>query len=244
VLEAALVSGAYLLGAVPFGLLIGRAHGIDIRTQGSRNIGATNVGRVVGRKWGILCLLLDILKGLVPTVCATLLLHTPIRSPLPLLGERLGEGALTSALNSHHSPQQQLIVLLVAVAAVLGHVFPIYLRFRGGKGVATTIGVTLGVWPYYTFAMLAALIAYLAVRYATGKVSAGSITLAIVFPAAFVIYTRVTDLALGEHWPLLAVAFLLAGVIIVRHRENIRRLLHGEEMGVVERGPQTPSQTP
>ncbi len=90
--EASLVIGAYLLGAVPFGVLIGRAHGVDIRTQGSRNIGATNVGRVVGRKWGLLCLLLDILKGLVPTVCATLLLRAPVSTPLPLSGERPGEG--------------------------------------------------------------------------------------------------------------------------------------------------------
>ena len=219
-LEAALVSGAYLLGAVPFGLLIGRLHGIDIRTQGSRNIGATNVGRVVGRKWGILCLSLDILKGLVPTVCASLLLR------------------------AHRNPQQQLIVLLVAVAAVLGHVFPIYLRFRGGKGVATTIGVTLGVYPYYTYAMLAALVAYFLVRYATGKVSAGSITLAVVFPAAFIIHAWVTGLALVEHWPLLVVAILLALVIIVRHRENIARLVRREEMGVAGGGSNPPRGRP
>jgi glycerol-3-phosphate acyltransferase PlsY len=148
------------------------------------------------------------------------------------LGERLGEGALTIAFTSHHSPQQQFIVLLVAVAAVLGHVFPIYLRFRGGKGVATTIGVTLGVYPYYTYAMLAALVAYFLVRYVTGKVSAGSVTLAVVFPAAFIVHAWVTGLALAEHWPLLVVAILLALVIIVRHRENIRRLIRGEEIGV------------
>jgi len=243
-IETLLVSGAYLLGAVPFGVLIGLAHGVDIRTQGSRNIGATNVGRVVGRKWGIFCLVLDILKGLGPTVCASLLLRTPIRPPLPLLGERLGEGALTIAFASHHSPQQQSIVLLVAVAAVLGHVFPIYLRFRGGKGVATTIGVTLGVYPYYTYAMLAALVAYFLVRYATGKVSAGSITLAIVFPAAFIVHAWVTGLALAEHWPLLVVAILLALVIIVRHRENIARLVRREEMGIAGGGSNPPSPKP
>ena len=114
-IPSALVIGAYLLGAIPFGLLIGRARGVDVRTQGSRNIGATNVGRVLGRKWGYLCLALDILKGFVPTLSAALLLR----------GDRA-------------DPRQQLLVLLVAVAAVLGHVFPVYLGFRGGKGVATS----------------------------------------------------------------------------------------------------------
>jgi acyl phosphate:glycerol-3-phosphate acyltransferase len=203
------ICGAYLLGAVPCGLLIGWSHGVDVRTQGSRNIGATNVGRVVGRKWGLLCLALDILKGLVPTLSASL-----------MLGVRSGD------------PQQQLVVLLVAVAAVLGHVFPIYLRFRGGKGVATTIGVALGIWPYYTIAMGIALAAYALVRFGTGLVSAGSLALAIVFPVGFFAYTRICGLSLADHWPLQAVSALLGLVILVRHRENIRRLVRGEEMGV------------
>lgn len=203
---ALLVIGAYLLGAIPFGLLIGLAHGVDVRTQGSRNIGATNVGRVVGRKWGYLCLALDILKGLVPTLSASLLLH-------------VGRAEL----------QQQLALLAVALAAVLGHVFPIYLRFRGGKGVATTIGVALGIWPHFTVAMLVALVAYALLRYATGMVSVGSLTLAVAFPAAFYAYTRIRHFALADCWPLQAVAVLLGLMIIVRHRENIRRLLRGEE---------------
>jgi len=197
------------LGAIPFGLLIGRARGVDVRTQGSRNIGATNVGRVLGRKWGYLCLALDILKGFIPTLCATLVLRA----------ERA-------------DPRQQLLVLLVAVAAVLGHVFPVYLGFRGGKGVATTIGVALGIWPYFSIAMAAALVAYALVRFTTGTVSAGSITLAVVFPLALLVYLRWRGLSLADHWPLQAVAVLLGLVIIVRHHENIRRLLGGHELGV------------
>ena len=204
-----LILGAYLLGAVPFGLLIGMARGVDVRTQGSRNIGATNVGRVVGRKWGYLCLLLDILKGLAPTLVASTWLA--------------GRG---------DDPWRQMLLLLVAVAAVLGHVFPIYLGFRGGKGVATTVGVALGIWPYYTIAMAVALAAYALARFATGIVSVGSLALALVFPVAFFVCTRLTGLVLADHWPLQAVAVLLGLVIIVRHRENIQRLLRGREMSV------------
>ncbi len=197
---------AYLLGAVPFGVLIGRAHGVDIRTRGSQNIGATNVGRVLGRKWGYLCLALDILKGFLPTLAASL-----------VLAGRYG------------GTQRQGLVLFVALAAVLGHVFPVYLRFRGGKGVATTVGVALGIWPEYTVAMGSAVLAYAAVRFTTGRVSVGSLTIATVFPLAFFIYSRLAGHATGESWPLQVVSIVLGLVIIVRHRDNIRRLLRGEE---------------
>jgi glycerol-3-phosphate acyltransferase PlsY len=200
------ILGSYLLGAVPFGLLIGRMHGVDIRTQGSRNIGATNVGRVIGRKWGYICLLLDVLKGFGPALAVSL-----------WLGGGLAD------------PADQGIVLLVALAAVLGHVFPVYLGFRGGKGVATTVGVALGVWPHYTIAMGIALGAYAIARFSSGMVSIGSLTLAVVFPVGFYVYLRVAGLALADYWPLQAVAVVLGLLIVVRHRENIRRLLSGEE---------------
>lgn len=209
---------AYLLGAIPFGLLIGRAHGIDIRTRGSRNIGATNVGRVIGRKWGYLCLVLDILKGFGPTLCAAL-----------ILGPR------------SVGPERHLSVLLVALAAVLGHVFPIYLGFRGGKGVATTVGVALGVWPHYTIAMGISLLAYGLARLATGLVSVGSLALAIVFPLAVLVYAKITGLRFAAQWPLLAAALLLGLMIIIRHRDNIRRLLGGQETTMEAVGTELPS---
>jgi acyl phosphate:glycerol-3-phosphate acyltransferase len=213
-LPVILILGAYLLGAVPFGLLIGLARGVDIRTQGSRNIGATNAGRVLGRKWGYVCLILDVLKGFTPALVACRLLLQP-----------------------HPDPRDQLLVLAVAVAAVLGHVFPVYLGFRGGKGVATTVGVALGIWPYYTLAMAVALLAYAIARFTTGLVSFGSLTLAITFPVAVFTYNRVIGAALTDHWPLQAVSILLGLVIIVRHRENIRRLLRGEELRVAREKP-------
>lgn len=204
---AAIVAGAYLLGSIPFGLLIGLCRGIDIRQHGSRNIGATNVGRVLGRPWGLLTLACDVLKGLAPTLLTGWLV---IRGQVsqPLLG----------------------LWLLVGLAAILGHVFPAYLGFRGGKGVATTIGVGLGIYPYYTLSIIAALAAYAAFRYGTGFVSAGSIALAAAFPlavGAYIYFDR--HLSIGDAWPLLAGAVLIGALIIVRHQANIRRLAGGTE---------------
>jgi len=204
------ILGAYLLGSVPFGLLIGLAHGVDIRVHGSRNIGATNAGRVLGKKWGYLCLTLDILKGLAPTLAASfILIEKPVDSSMLVAW------------------------IAVGVAAVLGHVFPLYLNFSGGKGVATTIGVALGIFPYYTVAMAAALVLYAIVRFSTGMVSLGSLTLATAFPVAFFVYVKFDSrLTLHELWPLAGVAVLLGALIIVRHKSNIARLLRGEEKRV------------
>lgn len=209
-----LAIGAYLLGAIPFGVLIGRARGVDILAAGSKNIGATNVGRVIGRKWGLFCLLLDILKGLIPSLAAFFVL---VREPV------------------------QAAVLLqwlaVGVAAVLGHNFSIFLGFRGGKGVATTIGVALGIYPYFTVAMAAAIVAYAIVRFSTGWVSLGSLTIATVFPIAFYAYVLISERAsLAECWPLQIAAVLLGLLIILRHRANIARLLRGEESRVTRQG--------
>jgi glycerol-3-phosphate acyltransferase PlsY len=127
--------------------------------------------------------------------------------------------------------------MLVGVAAVLGHVFPVYLRFRGGKGVATTIGVALGIFPYFTIAMAVALLGYALVRFSSGHVSAGSLTLAVLFPVAVATHLRLDPgLSLGEYWPLLTVSILLGLLIIVRHTSNILRLLRGEEQDLSNPG--------
>ena len=207
---ALFIIGAYLLGAVPFGLLIGLARGVDIRQHGSRNIGATNAGRVLGRGWGFLCLALDILKGLAPTLAASFVLVRRPTDPAMLLGW-----------------------IGVGLAAVLGHVFPIYLRFRGGKGVATTIGVALGIFPYYTIAMAAALVLYAVVRFSSGMVSLGSLTIAVAFPTAFFVFVGLDPaLSVYDTWPLGCVCVLLGLLIVLRHSGNIARLLKGEESKV------------
>lgn len=201
------ILAAYLIGAIPFGLLIGLARGVDIRQQGSKNIGATNTGRVLGKKWGYLCLALDLLKGLVPVVAASQW----------LVPQASTAGAMT-------------VWLAVGLAAILGHVFPVYLGFRGGKGVATTIGVGAGIFPYFTVAIVAALIAYAAVRYGTGYVSLGSIALAVTFPVAVWAYAAfVAKLSNETIVPLVVVAAAIGAIILLRHRENISRLLAGTE---------------
>ncbi|MDT8304213.1 MAG: glycerol-3-phosphate acyltransferase, partial [Sedimentisphaerales bacterium] len=132
------VIGAYLLGSIPFGLLIAKAHGKDLRSIGSGNIGATNVSRALGRKWAYVCFALDVLKGMVPMLA------------IMFIAEPAGVVML-------------LLWLLVGCSAVLGHIFPIYLKFKGGKGVATSFGIALGLWPYYTIGALFALATWVAV---------------------------------------------------------------------------------
>ena len=208
-----LVLLAYLLGSIPFGLLIGRARGIDVRKHGSGNIGATNVKRVVGRTWGHLCLVLDILKGFIPTIVAWRMIVP--ESPDASAGLRW---------------------ILVGLATVLGHTFPIYLKFRGGKGVSTTIGVALGIFPYFTVAMIAALLGYAIARLATGVVAAGSLALAVVFPIAVFVYLKLDGVPLNHAWPMITVSIVLGLLIIVRHHSNIMRLLSGQEDRVGESG--------
>src|SRR6187551_1962512 len=123
----ALIPVAYLIGCVPFGLIVGLARGVDPRKGGSGNIGATNLGRLLGGKFFVLVFTLDLLKGLLPTALAASLLHGR---------------ALTTV--------DFILWLLVGFAAILGHMFSIFLGFKGGKGVATSCGVLLGVFPYYT----------------------------------------------------------------------------------------------
>jgi len=200
-----LVFLAYLFGSVPFGLIIARANGVDIRTVGSGNIGATNVARVVGKKWGYLCFGLDCVKGLLPMLIA------------PMLIDTLTVGTLS-------------MWLAVGCASVLGHVFPVFLKFRGGKGVATSMGVVLGLYPYLTIPGLISfalwLIALLIWRY----VSLASLLATAAFPltltAAIVIdkQWRFTEL-----WPLLIVAVVIPALVMIRHVENIKRLLEGSE---------------
>lgn len=133
---------AYLVGSIPFGPIIARLHGKDLRSIGSGNTGATNLARACGRKWGYTCFALDVLKGLIPMVAA----KAAATRLLELDSATLGPGFLAWWL-------------AVGAAAILGHVFPIYLKFKGGKGVSTSFGVGLGLWPYFTVCAGIALLA-------------------------------------------------------------------------------------
>ena len=215
----------YLLGSIPFGLLIGRAQGVDVRTQGSGNIGSTNVSRLLGRKWGSVCFILDVAKGLAPTLGAGLYL-------------RGDEVAFQIGLLM---PIGQWAVLMVGAGCILGHMFSVFLGFRGGKGVATSLGVVLGIWPYFTMTAVFVLAIWTAVWGAWRYVSLASITAAAAFPVGFVILIWwIESWELGSLGTLFGFSCVMAALVIFRHRSNISRLLAGtENRGGKKKGNQT-----
>jgi glycerol-3-phosphate acyltransferase PlsY len=203
--------GAYLVGSVPWGVLLARSQGVDLRRVGSGNVGATNVSRALGRRWGYLCFLLDLAKGFVPVVLAGWLL-----------------GAIGSAVPS---ALQQLAWLLAGSACILGHVFSLFLRFRGGKGVATSLGVVLGMVPYFTWPGLGAFGVWIVAVLISRYVSLASIVAAGAFLALLAGFNLLAGGVdrLVALWPMELFAAVMAGLVIVRHRSNIRRLLDGTE---------------
>jgi glycerol-3-phosphate acyltransferase PlsY len=186
--ETLLLICAYLLGSVPTGLLLARALGVNIRETGSGNIGATNVYRTMGRKVGILTLVGDCLKGLIPVLAAKWL-------GLP-----------------------DLWIAGIGLAAFLGHVYTIFLGFKGGKGVATALGVFLGTAP---LSVLLALAVFALVLYKWRYVSLASITAAAFIPALV--------WGTGGKPETILMTLAIAGIVILRHRENISRLSDGTE---------------
>jgi glycerol-3-phosphate acyltransferase PlsY len=180
---------SFFLGSIPFGYVIGKLKGVDVRKHGSGNIGATNVSRVLGKKWGAFVLFLDALKGAVPVLIVKL-------SGYPLEYQ-----------------------VLAGFLAILGHCFSPFMKFRGGKGVATGLGVFLVVSPLVT--LIAALI-FFAVFFTTRYVSLSSIIAALSFPVIFKV--------LKSSSPSVSLLlFLTAFTVVAKHHQNIKRLLKGEE---------------
>ncbi len=180
---------AYLLGSVPCGVVIARlAGGPDPREAGSGNIGATNVGRTLGRKWGVVTLLADALKGYVPTVLAVSVLHGP------------------------------WAVVAVGLAAYLGHLYPLFLGLRGGKGVATGLGVFLALAPG---SVLWAAVVFGVVLKLGRMVSLASLAAAAALPLATAFF--------GRPLAVVALAVVVAGFTVARHQANIDRILDGVE---------------
>lgn len=215
---AAWFVAAYLIGAVPFGYLVARAKGTDIRKHGSGNAGATNVGRVLGRRWGVLVFLLDAGKGAATTLTATWLVA---RSQA---GAPDGPAAAWG--------QADLVLLGTSLCCLVGNVAPVFLRFRGGKGVATSLGIILGIYPYLTLPGVVAFVVWAIVVKLSGYVSLGSIVAAAVMPPAFVLFAYVFSWGVWRHYPLLALCILAAVMVLFRHRANIGRLLAGKESKV------------
>jgi len=205
------IIAAYLLGSIPFGLIIARAYGKDLRSIGSGNIGATNVARALGKRWAYLCFGLDMLKGLLPMLLAKLVLGTAESSEIS-------------------TPFQFWLWLAVGCAAILGHIFPVYLRFKGGKGVATSLGVALGLWPYFTICAVAALVVWVPMVLIWRYVSLASIAASIAFPIVLTLAVSLIQAwNFADLWPLLIAAIAIPLMVVIRHLENIKRLLGGTE---------------
>jgi glycerol-3-phosphate acyltransferase PlsY len=226
---------AFLLGSIPFGLLIAKAKGINIREHGSGNIGATNVLRVVGKKYGVSCLLLDAFKGFVPVMLAVNLIQ--------IEGKPIGffhiDGLAHFALFLPASEQfnGQLIHVLTALAAVLGHNYSPWVGFKGGKGIATSAGALLALMPAGV-ALLAMvwLLVFLISRYVSlaSIVAAASLPLITHYGARF--HHLHNDPAQATLWqagtwnkPLFFFSLTLAVLAIWKHRPNIQRLREGTE---------------
>ena len=195
------LAGAYILGSIPSAVWIGKAlYGIDVREYGSGNAGATNTFRVLGKKAGIPVLLLDILKGFLALQIAN--------------------------VAGNYLPGTQQFInfkLALGIAALLGHIFPVFAGFRGGKGVATLLGILIGVQP---MAALICTVIFLVVLFLSGYVSLSSISAALAYP--FIIM-----LVLNETIPTVNMfAMAVAILVLITHQKNIERLLRGSESKV------------
>jgi glycerol-3-phosphate acyltransferase PlsY len=186
--EIILILFGYLLGSVPTGFILGSMAGVDVRKAGSGNVGATNVARVAGKRQGILTLIGDTAKGVVPVILAL----------------QMGANLTTT--------------VMAGAAAFVGHLYPVFLKFRGGKGVATALGVFVALAPV---AALVLIVMFIAIALSSRIVSVGSIATAMAAPLILWLFS----------YPPIVVgmAVFIAAAITLRHRSNIQRLLNGTE---------------
>lgn len=218
VIIAASVLAAYLIGSLPTSYIIARSvKGIDIRTAGSGNAGATNVLRTVGRLPAVITLAIDVVKGVIPVTLLVALTYPAVANTV----------------------RKDLYVGIMALAVVSGHIWPVFLKFRGGKGVATTLGVAIAVTP---LALIPSFLVWLTVFMASKYVSLASIVALLTFPVA------VTLISYSFYTVVFAV--IICAIGIYKHKDNVTRLLKGEEhktvLGKKRTGinpqPQPPSQ--
>ena len=214
---AALV--AFACGSIPFGPIVARLRGIDLRTVGSGNIGATNVGRALGWKWGVLVYVLDAIKGAAPVLAA---------------------GAMAGILGKpadQVAPADMWWWLLMPITAVLGHIFSPFVGFKGGKGVATGSGAMLAVWPTLTGPLLVAIGLWAVLLAATRYMSVASMAAAISIPLTVAAAAAIRtgdgtpdgELPIRHALPAIIVTGGVAMLVVWKHRPNIERLLAGKE---------------
>ena len=189
------ILGAYLVGGIPFGFIIGKIRGVDVRTVGSKNIGATNVFRTVGKGWGLLAFLFDMLKGLLPTLAAKV-----------------------------YMPELDWLALVIGVTCVVGHMLTPYMKFKGGKGVATAFGMLIGLIP----ALVGVAFALFVVVFALSNyISLGSCSAAAFL--AISVWIPMLGIDGYKNLPQCILVTVIALFVIWKHRSNIVRLVNGTE---------------
>ncbi len=208
-LTIALVS--YLVGSFPTAVVVSRLFfGFDIRTRGSGNMGSTNAFRVLGWKWGIVVQIVDVLKGV---FAVTVVAHMMVGQVLPF---------------TNYTPFEDITVvrLIAGTSAVLGHIFSIFVGFRGGKGVNTAAGMLVGIAPVEIAIAVGVFVLAVAL---SGYISLGSVSAAIVFPSAMLIRHNVCGADINGYHILIWFAIAVSALVIYAHRSNIQRLLAGKE---------------
>ncbi|MEA3162599.1 MAG: acyl phosphate:glycerol-3-phosphate acyltransferase [Verrucomicrobiota bacterium] len=190
---------SYFIGSIPSGYLVARSQGVDIRQHGSRNIGATNVLRVMGKKWGYLVFLCDSSKGFLAVKLGFLIAAHSFQSPV------LGE-------------------VIAAIACILGHNYTLWLGFKGGKGIATSGGVILALFPIAVICCIA--IVWVVVFYSSKYVSLASIAAAVALPFSVFLFVPKTG---TEFWVVFGFSLLVCVLAVWRHQSNIVRLMNGTE---------------
>ena len=223
------VVAAFVCGSIPFGVLIAKSKGVNLRAVGSGNVGATNVGRALGRKWGFICFALDALKGALPVL---------------IIGQV--NGVLGQPVNMISSTALT-VWIVIAIAAIAGHIFSPWLKFKGGKGVATGFGALVAMWPVLTFPMLIALAVWIACMKLSRIVSLSSLIAALTLPFSAALLlpwnmpaqivaapapTTPLETTTGTPLPAVIACALIAVLVFITHRANIKRLLLGTEARV------------
>jgi len=218
-LWAALPLGSYLVGSFPTAHLLARSRGVDLGSVGSRSYGATNLGRTLGKPWGIACFLIDAAKGALPVLASGVLL-----------------GALGAAPGSL-SVETSWCWLAAAAAAIVGHTLSPWIGFRGGKGVATGFGAFAAMWPVLTVPALLALVVWAALVLLFRMVSLASMVAAVVVPSAVLVTALAGSGAAGVRSvvPFLAASGAVAAFVVFKHRANIARIRAGTESKVLQK---------
>ena len=204
---------AFIAGSIPFGVLIARAQGINIQEHGSKNIGATNVARVLGKRLGAMCFVLDVLKGLIPVLVIGILAGA-FGKQFDLIGT-----------------VDMLLWMAIMFAALLGHMYPPWLNWKGGKGVATAFGGMVAMWPLLTVPVVLAMLAWIVSLALSKMVSLASVVAAASLPILTIgwVLWQTGSLTIEQTWPMIGVTTLIALLVLWKHRSNIHRIALGQE---------------